>query len=471
MANGQNVEIGEPVGIIAAQSIGEPGTQLTLRTFHVGGTASRVVEQSQMEAKLGGTVRFNNVKMVKNRDGQYVVLNRNGELSIFDEKGIEKELHQLSYGTLLNVSEGDKVKKGQSMATWDLYSVPIFTEKGGKVKFVDIEDGVTMREKTDEATGLIGRVIVENKDQVKHPQVSVVDKSGAVLAGYAIPTGAYLSVEDGQELQAGDVLAKMSRESSKSRDITGGLPRVAELFEARKPKGAATITEIDGSISFDGTVKGMRKLVVTNENETVKEYLIPIGTHSNVREGDRVLAGEQLTDGPVNPHDILEVKGVTEVQEYLVDKVQEVYRLQGVGINDKHIEVIVRSMLRKVVIEEPGDTEFLPGVQVDKFVFLDANQKALEEGKEPATAKPSLLGITKASLGTESFISAASFQETTRVLTEAAISGKTDTLQGLKENVIMGHLISAGTGMQQYQKYRIVENEEPPAHPLEEAKA
>jgi DNA-directed RNA polymerase subunit beta' len=469
LSSGTMVEIGEPVGIIAAQSIGEPGTQLTLRTFHVGGTASRVVEQSRIEAKAKGTLRMNNIKSVKNRQGELVVLNRNGEISIIDEKGIEKELYTLSYGTVLKVKDGDKIKSGQALATWDLYAIPIFTEHDGHIKFEDIVEGVTMREKTDESTGLIGRVIVENKDDQKHPQVTVVGKDGAKVAAYAVPTGAYISVEDGQEVKAGDILAKIPREISKTRDITGGLPRVAELFEARKPKGAAIISEIDGTVTFAGSAKGMRKLVVTNENGTAKDYLIPGGRHINVRDQDRVLAGEQLTDGPVNPHDILEVKGVNEVQEYLVDKVQEVYRLQGVSINDKHIEVIVRQMLRKVVVEEPGESVFLPGNQVDKFRFMDENVRLDEESKQACSAKPTLLGITKASLGTESFISAASFQETTRILTEAAVSGKVDELRGLKENVIMGHLISAGTGMPDYQKYRYAEQHPKLAEAVAEA--
>jgi DNA-directed RNA polymerase subunit beta' len=460
LSDGKLVDIGEPVGIIAAQSIGEPGTQLTLRTFHVGGTASRVVEQSRLESKEEGQVRFSNVKMVKNKKGELVVLNRNGEMSIFDSKGIERELYTLSYGTVLNIKEGQKVKKGELLATWDLYSVPIFTEVTGTLEFEDIIDGITMREKTDEITGLIGRVIVESKDEQKHPQIIIKDENGKKIAAYAIPTGAYISVENGNSVYAGDILAKMPREISKTRDITGGLPRVAELFEARRPKAAAIITELDGLVAFLGTSKGMRKLSITNDEGIVKEYLIPSGRHINVREGDRVLAGEQLTDGPVNPHDILDVKGVNEVQSYLVDKVQEVYRLQGVGINDKHIEVIVRQMMRKIVIDEPGETEFLPGMQVDRFRFLDENKKVQSEGKQVATARPALLGITKASLGTESFISAASFQETTRVLTEAAVAAKIDDLRGLKENVIMGHLISAGTGMLVYQKHRINEKNE-----------
>jgi len=453
LATGEMVDIGEPVGIIAAQSIGEPGTQLTLRTFHVGGTASRVVEQSRLEAQSAGKVRLNNVKTVKNRNHELVVLNRQGELSIINEKGQEKELFTLAYGTILKVKEGDAVKKGDVLANWDLYAVPIFTEVAGVLKFEDIIENVTMREKTNESTGLMERQIVETKEEQRHPQLTVRGKDGALLASYSIPTGSYLSMENEQEVLPGDILAKIPREISKTRDITGGLPRVAELFEARKPKGAAIITEIDGVVGFAGNVKGMRKLTVSNEAGKVSEYLIPMGRHINVREGDHVLAGEQLTDGPINPHDILDVKGIFEVQEYLVNKVQEVYRLQGVGINDKHIEVIVRQMLRKVVIDEPGDTEFLTGNQTDRFRYSDENGRVSGLGKNPATAKPVLLGITKASLGTESFISAASFQETTRVLTEAAVSGKVDPLRGLKENVIMGHLISAGTGMPIYKQH------------------
>jgi DNA-directed RNA polymerase subunit beta' len=451
MASGKLVEIGEPVGIVAAQSIGEPGTQLTLRTFHVGGTASRVVEQSRIEAKAKGKAKLNNARTVKNRAGEWVVLNRNTELSIVDEKGLEKELYPLAYGSVLKVKDGDDIKPGQVVATWDLYSVPIFTEVDGTLEFIDIIEGVSMREKTDESTGLIGRVVVENKEEVRHPAIAVKGPDGKVMGTYSIATGAYLNVENGATVKAGDILAKLPREISKTRDITGGLPRVAELFEARKPKAIAVLSEIDGTVSFGGTVKGSRKLTVRADDGTARDYLITAGRHINVREGDRVIVGEQLTDGQLSPHDILDVKGVGEVQEYLVDQVQEVYRLQGVGINDKHIEVIVRQMLRKVVIDDPGDTEFLPGQQVDRLRWQDENKRMEAEGRAKSTSKPTLLGITKASLGTESFISAASFQETTRVLTEAAVSGKVDELLGLKENVIMGHLISAGTGMPQYQ--------------------
>jgi DNA-directed RNA polymerase subunit beta' len=455
LSTGRPVDVGEAVGIIAAQSIGEPGTQLTLRTFHIGGTASRVLEISKVEIKNDGIARLHNARHITAQDGTLIILNRNAELGIYDDRGTERELYALPYGTVLRAKDGDKVKKGDVVALWDLYNVPIFTEVTGRVQFEDIVEGKTMKEQSDETTGLIGRVIVEHKEEGLHPQIVIRDKENHVLANYAIPTGAYFTVDDGSEIKAGDILAKIPREISKTRDITGGLPRVAELFEARKPKGAATISEIDGTVQFGGLVRGMRKMLVKHETGIEKEYLIPQGKHLNVRDGDRVQAGEPLTDGPVNPHDILEIKGENEVQEYLVNKVQEVYRLQGVTINDKHIEVIVRQLLRKIVIEDAGDTEFLVGTQVDRFAFRDENERVVKTGGKPATARPILLGITKASLGTESFISAASFQETTRVLTEAAIAGKVDELRGLKENVIMGHLISAGTGMPVYQKLRM----------------
>jgi DNA-directed RNA polymerase subunit beta' len=454
LSTGRHVEVGESVGIIAAQSIGEPGTQLTLRTFHIGGTASRVLEISKIEVKGDGIVRLHNARTIQNSEGNYLVLNRNAELGVYDERGAERELYPVPYGTVLKVNEGGKVKKGETVALWDLYNVPIFTEKGGKVHFEDIVEGKTMKEQTDETTGLIGRVIMEHKEEDMHPQIIIHDTKSNVVASYAIPTGAYFTVENGDTIKTGDILAKIPREISKTRDITGGLPRVAELFEARKPKGAAVISEIDGIVQFEGMVRGMRRCLVKHETGIEKEYLIPGGRHLNVRDNDRVSAGEALTDGPINPHDILEIKGENEVQEYLVNKVQEVYRLQGVTINDKHIEVIVRQLLRKVVVEDSGDTKFLVGTQVYRFGFRDENERVVKTGGRPATARPILLGITKASLGTESFISAASFQETTRVLTEAAIAGKVDVLSGLKENVIMGHLISAGTGMPHLQELR-----------------
>ncbi len=447
LATGRAVDVGEAVGIIAAQSIGEPGTQLTLRTFHIGGTASRVLEVSKIEVKNDGVARFQNIRTIPNSAGDLIVLNRNAELGVYDSRGAERELYPIPYGTILKVKDGIQVKRGDVVALWDLYNVPIFTEVSGHVHFEDILEGVTMKEQTDEATGLIGRMIIEHREENLHPQIVIRDNEHHVLATYAIPTGAYFSVNDGDSIRAGDIIAKIPREISKTRDITGGLPRVAELFEARKPKGAATVSEIDGAVNFSGMVRGLRRIVVKHETGMEKEYFVPQGKHLNVRDGDRVQAGEALTDGPINPHDILEIKGVNEVQEYLVNKVQEVYRLQGVSINDKHIEVIVRQLLRKVVIEDAGDTDFLVGIQVDRFAFKDENERVVKTGGKPATARPVLLGITKASLGTESFISAASFQETTRVLTEAAIAGKVDELRGLKENVIMGHLISAGTGM------------------------
>ncbi|MEW6517476.1 MAG: DNA-directed RNA polymerase subunit beta' [candidate division FCPU426 bacterium] len=469
LATGRMVEVGEAVGIIAAQSIGEPGTQLTLRTFHIGGTASRVLEISKIEVKNDGIVRFHNARLIQNSEGNGIVLNRNAELGIYDDRGSERELYPLPYGTMIKVKDGDKVKKGEIVALWDLYNVPIFTEYSGKVEFEDIVEGRTMKEQTDETTGLIGRVIIEHKEEDMHPQILIRDNGNHVLASYAIPTGAYFTVDNGQGIKAGDVLAKIPREISKTRDITGGLPRVAELFEARKPKGAAIISEIDGLVHFGGMVRGMRRLLVKHETGIEKEYMIPQGKHLNVRDGDRVQAGEPLTDGPINPHDILEIKGENEVQEYLVNKVQEVYRLQGVTINDKHIEVIVRQLLRKVVVEDAGDTDFLVGTQVYRHSFREENERVLKTGGRPATARPILLGITKASLGTESFISAASFQETTRVLTEAAIAGKVDELRGLKENVIMGHLISAGTGMAHLQELRFeLEGEKKPEETVAE---
>ncbi len=450
LGTGKIVELGEAVGVIAAQSIGEPGTQLTLRTFHIGGTASRVLEQSKIEAKNSGIIRYQNLKVLKNRSGNILVLNRNGEVGVYDETGRERETYKMPYGGELKKKDGEQVTKGEVIATWDLYNVPIFSEASGRVAFKDIIEGVTMREEVDPSTGLIGRVIIEHREEDMHPQVRVTKEDGDEIGIYAIPTGAHLVVSGGDAVNVGDVLAKIPRELSKTRDITGGLPRVAELLEARKPKNDAIISEIDGEVHFGPPARGMRKIIVRHDSGVEKEYLVPYGKHLNAREGDSILAGEPLTDGSINPHDILKVKGENEVQEYLVNKIQEVYRLQGVTINDKHIEVIVRQMLKKVRIDNPGDTEYLVGQQVDKVEFKEENEKAIKQNKQPATAHSILLGITKASLGTESFISAASFQETTRVLTEAGVSGKVDELRGLKENVIMGHLIPAGTGMRIY---------------------
>ncbi|MDE3017856.1 MAG: DNA-directed RNA polymerase subunit beta' [Nitrospirota bacterium] len=470
LARGRLVEMGEPVGVIAAQSIGEPGTQLTMRTFHIGGTASKVVEQTVLEAKHAGFIKFmsfdakknadvhNAGIAVRNREGEWVVMNRNAKIAIYDETGREREKYTVVHGAKIKIKDGDRVEVGQKLVEWDPYSLLILTEVGGKVAFGDITEGVTMKEEFDEVTGLSRKVVIEHTGATLRPRISIKDEGGKTakvsnvtsVARYLLPVGAHIFVEKGQTVHPGDVLAKIPRETTKTKDITGGLPRVAELFEARKPKEQAVISEIDGEVSYGGLVKGMRKVLVDNKMGDVKEYLIPKGKHVNVHEGDWVKAGEPLMDGSANPHDILDVLGPKELQKYLVDEVQDVYRLQGVSINDKHIEIIVRQMLRKVRIEEPGDTEFLPGSQVSKFEFEDKNEQALAKGGKPALGKPVLLGITKAALTTDSFISAASFQETTRVLTEAAINGKEDILLGLKENVIVGRLIPAGTGFETY---------------------
>ncbi len=460
LARGLKVNLGEAVGVIAAQSIGEPGTQLTMRTFHIGGTASRRAEQTTLEARNEGLVKFLNLQTVRNREGQLVAMNRNGGLAIVDESGRERERYSVIYGAKLQVEDGMPVKGGQLIAEWDPYTVPILTEVAGVVKFGDIVEGVTMQEQLDEVTGLSRKVIVESRDSDVRPRISIKDEEGKTKnlpaseskARYILPVGANIIVAEGDVVYAGDVLAKIPRETTKTKDITGGLPRVAELFEARKPKEFAVISEIDGAVSFGKDTKGKRKVVITPEVGEPKEYLIPKGKHISVHEGDHVRAGEALMDGSANPHDILNVRGDKELAKYLVDEVQEVYRLQGVKINDKHIEVIVRQMLRRVRIKEAGDTTFLPGEQVERWVFQDENDRVLSEGKQPAIGEPLLLGITKASLSTESFISAASFQETTKVLTQAAISGKTDYLRGLKENVIMGRLIPAGTGFTRYEE-------------------
>ena len=455
LATSRLVELGEACGVLAAQSIGEPGTQLTMRTFHIGGTASRAVEQSTLECKGAGLVRFNNLRTVKTAHGDQVVMNRNGAISIIDEKGRKKESYPAVYGARLKVEDGKAVKSGQILIEWDPFTTAILAEQGGKVHFRDVIDGVTIREEVDEVTGLSQRVVVEHGREDLQPRISIKDDHGTTAFRCLLPVKAHLMVGEGQTVSAGDVLSKIPRETMKTKDITGGLPRVAELFEARRPKDAAVISEIDGRVEFGGTVKGMRKLVIRVENGESKEYLISRSKHINVLEGDEVKAGEPLMDGPINPHDILDVLGEQELQRYLVNEIQEVYRLQGVQINDKHIEVIVRQMLKRVRIETVGDTNFLVGEHVDKVLFLEENQRVMASGETPATAKPLLLGITKASLSTDSFISAASFQETTKVLTEAAITGARDELRGLKENVIMGRLIPAGTGMRWYRETTI----------------
>ncbi|HDQ26760.1 MAG TPA: DNA-directed RNA polymerase subunit beta' [bacterium] len=461
LTTGAFVELGEAVGIIAAQSIGEPGTQLTLRTFHVGGTASRVVEQSEIKAKHDGRIMFTNLKYVRTTEGDMIVTNRNGEVSILDDKHVERELHHIPYGTVLKVKDEMPVKKDDTIGLWDLYNIPIFTEKEGRVQFDDIVEGDTMLEQTDAATGQYGKFIIESKDKKKYPHINILDNDNNIQVSYSIPSGARLDVEDGSKVTAGQVLAKFPRELSKTRDITGGLPRVAELFEARKPKSQAIISEIEGRVRFEETTAGVRKIIIQNDDTTQREYTIPHGKYVNVREGDFVESGEQLIDGNVNPHDILAVKGENAVQDYLVNKIQEVYRLQGVAVHDKHIEVIIKQMMKKIRIEDPGDTKFLVDQQVDKVDFEAENIKMTKEKKAGARGRPMLLGITKAALSTESWVSAASFQETTRILIDAAVNGKVDKLRGLKENVIIGHLISAGTGVEEFKKFKKVERIKP----------
>jgi DNA-directed RNA polymerase subunit beta' len=479
LARGKLVEMGEAVGVIAAQSIGEPGTQLTMRTFHIGGTASRRAEQTTLEGRNDGVIKLINLQTAKNSKGECVVMNRKGDVAIVDEQGREREKNSVIYGAKLLVNEGDTIKAGALIAEWDPFTIPILTEMGGFVKYGDVEEGKTMREQVDEVTGLASKVIVGHKDADMRPRVTIKDESGktqviqgsSLLARYMLPIGAIITMHEGDEVKAGDIIAKIPRETTKTKDITGGLPRVAELFEARKPKECAVISEVDGVVSFGKDTKGKRKVVITPEAGDPKEYLIPKGKHISVREGDAVKAGEPLMDGSANPHDILKVLGVKELAKYLVDEVQEVYRLQGVKINDKHIETIVRQMLRRVNITNPGDTTHLVGENVERYIFEEDNEKILSKGKKPAVAEPLLQGITKASLSTESFISAASFQETTKVLTAAALEGKIDYLRGLKENVIMGRLVPAGTGFKNYTSLKAgVESvEEPEAAPEDEA--
>ncbi len=463
LARGRLVNVGEAIGIIAAQSIGEPGTQLTMRTFHIGGTASRRAEQTTLEARIDGKVKFHSLKTVKNREGNLIVMNRNGEIAIVDEEGRERRRYSVIYGAKLKVKDGQKVKEGDILAEWDPYSIPVLTEVTGRVKFGDIIEGVTMQEQVDEFTGLSRKVIIESKDPELRPRISIKDEKGKTMnlpgstsqARYLLPVGANIFVSEGDMVEAGDIIVKIPRETTKTKDITGGLPRVAELFEARRPKEYALISDINGVIEFGKDLKGKRKVIVRPDVGEPKEYIIPRGKHVSVHEGDFVKAGEALMDGPSNPHDILRVLGDKALARYLVDEIQEVYKLQGVKINDKHIEVIVRQMLKRVKIKEVGDTRFLVDDQVERHVFEEENARVLREGGKPAVAEPLFLGITKASLITDSFISAASFQETTKVLTQAAVAGKVDYLKGLKENVIMGRLIPAGTGLPKYKQLEL----------------
>jgi DNA-directed RNA polymerase subunit beta' len=464
LAHGHEVNIGEAIGIIAAQSIGEPGTQLTMRTFHIGGTASKRVEQTTVQARNGGKVSFQYLKTVRNVEGNFVAMNRNGEIAILGKGGREVERYPIIYGATLKVHDNQEIQPNQVLAEWDPFNIPILTEMAGTVKFGDIIDSVTMQEKRDKVTGKISRVIVESREVDTRPRISIKDAEGGTtvipgtakgLARYHLPVGAIIMVNEGDYVEAGTVLAKIPRETTKTKDITGGLPRVAELFEVRKPKEVAILSEIDGTVSFGQYIKGRRKVTITPDIGDSIDYLISKGKHVSVLEGDYVRAGEPLMDGSANPHDILKIRGLKALAKYLVDEVQEVYRLQGVSINDKHIEVIVRQMLRQVSVTDAGDSNFLLGEHVEKWRFEEENHKLIAEGGKPATAEPLLLGITKASLSTESFISAASFQETTKVLSDAAVAGKVDSLKGLKENVIMGRLIPAGTGLPDYRSLEI----------------
>ena len=456
LGTGHPVKVGEAVGIVAAQSIGEPGTQLTMRTFHIGGVAGGSFKQPIIKVKHAGTVRYNDLRAVRTTEGNFIVLTKNGTVSVIDAEGLELESHKLVIGSVIYKAEGDAIKKGETLVTWEQHAVPVITEREGIIDFRDMIPGITLGKSGEKGSDQM--IVLEHKEDL-HPQIVVLaPKTKEVLASYSIPAGAFLSIKKGEHVAAGTTLAKTPRKVSKAKDITGGLPRVAELFEARKPKDHAEIAKIDGAVSIGGMVRGKRKVIVRDdESGEEEEHLVPRGKHIIVFDGDRVKKGDQLTEGPVVPHEILDILGPHELQEHLVNEVQEVYRLQGVEINDKHIEIIIRQMLRKVKITDPGDTEFLWGDQVERIEFEEANRVIVDQGGKPAEAEPVLLGITKASLETDSFISAASFQDTTRVLTDAATLGKFDWLRGFKENVIMGHLIPAGTGFLRNRDMRVHE--------------
>jgi len=472
-ATNKVAKVGDSVGIIAAQSIGEPGTQLTMRTFHIGGVASGGFKTPEIRVRTGGKVKYRGLRLVETADGAAIVLNKTGSIQILDAEEHELESYNIVVGSFLHVADGDMIQKGDILAQWDPYNVPVLSEKGGVLAFKDMIPGVTVKRELDESTGRIAIVVVEHKEDL-NPQIEVRDESNKPVAAYSIPVGAQIVVNEGDEIQPGALLAKTPRQASKTKDITGGLPRVAELFEARRPKDAAEMARIEGVVSFEGTLRGKRKLVVRNpDTGQEEEHLIPAGKHIIVQPGDLVHKGQHLTEGAADPHEILEILGPAALYEFLIGQVQEVYRLQGVTINDKHIEIIIRQMLRKVRITDPGDSEYFWGEQVDRNAFLAENRRIEEAGGKPAEAEPILLGITKASLETESFISAASFQETTRVLTDASTLGKIDNLRGFKENVIMGHLIPAGTGLPTYKKVKIslpfgADSEEAPAAPANE---
>ncbi|MDE0124019.1 MAG: DNA-directed RNA polymerase subunit beta' [Bryobacterales bacterium] len=467
LATGRLVERGEAVGIIAAQSIGEPGTQLTMRTFHVGGTATRVGQESRQTAKSDGSVKYDGVNAVADQEGTLVAMNRNGKLAVVDAKGRERERYPVMYGAKLRVADGNAVEQGDLLLEWDPFTFSILTESHGHCHFHDLQEGVTLHQQVDEVSGLSQWIVTDTPDAKREPRIEIRSDSGEVQRKYLIPKNAHLMVRDGDAVHAGDVLAKIPRETTKTKDITGGLPRVVELFEARRPKQPAVISEIDGRLKYGPLSKGYRLVSVEGDlppggrKAMNKSYKIPRGAHINVQEGERVRAGEALMDGPRDPHDILKVLGETELQRYLVNEIQAVYRVQGVGINDKHLEVIVRQMMRWVKVEKVGDTEFLSDEVADKFRFLRINAEQARREGEPATGRPLLMGITKASLATDSFVSAASFQNTTKVLTEASVAGRKDDLLGLKENVIVGRLIPAGTGLDIHDRLKIAGEDRP----------
>jgi DNA-directed RNA polymerase subunit beta' len=472
LARGHRINVGEAVGVIAAQSIGEPGTQLTMRTFHIGGAASRSAAVNSVEIKTKGVVRLSNIKTVHHEKGYLVAVSRSGELSVMNEYGRERERYKVPYGAIISVQDGDAVDPGQVVATWDPHTHPVVSEVSGTIKFEDFVEGVTITEQVDEMTGLTSTVVTDPKQRGGsrdlRPLAKLVDDDGNevnfantdIPAVYALPAGAIVNMRNGDRVTVGDVIARIPQESTKTRDITGGLPRVADLFEARKPKEAAILAEHTGTVSFGKETKGKRRLIITDEDGESHEELIPKWRHLNVFEGEQIERGEVIADGEPNPHDILRLQGVEQLADYLVREIQDVYRLQGVKINDKHIEVIIRQMLRKVIISNPGETSYLRGEQIDFARALEAIDQMEAQGKEPLAYEPLLLGITKASLATESFISAASFQETTRVLTEAAVRGLKDDLRGLKENVIVGRLIPAGTGFAHHAERRRTREQE-----------
>jgi DNA-directed RNA polymerase subunit beta' len=473
LGRGHRVNIGEAVGVIAAQSIGEPGTQLTMRTFHIGGAASRAAAASSVEVKRPGQIRLHNVKTVRHEKGYLVAVSRSGEIGIMDEQGRERERYRIPYGATITVNDGDRVEGGQVVSTWDPHTHPVVAEVSGLLKFQDFVEGVTVTEQIDDVTGLSSYLIMDPKQRGMsgrdlRPMARLVNAKGEEIffantdipAVYALPAGAVVTMADGSRVSVGDIIARIPQETSKTRDITGGLPRVADLFEARKPKDPAILAEYSGTVSFGKETKGKRRLIITEENGEKHEELIPKWRHLSVFEGEKVARGEMIADGEPNPHDILRLQGVERLAEYLVREIQDVYRLQGVKINDKHIEVINRQMLRKLEVVDPGDTSLLPGEQIERARLIEINETAAVHGKRPAVAEPLLLGITKASLATESFISAASFQETTRVLTEAAVKGMKDDLRGLKENVIVGRLIPAGTGYRFHAEQRRTREQE-----------